>query len=236
MSPSTPTKLTLTVTKREILGKKLSSLRREGLLPANIFGKDIASQSVSMSLKEFQRIFKKAGETQVVYLTLDTQEIPVLIQNIHRHPVTHALLHSDLRKVDLTQKLDTHVPVKLVGTSDAVTQNKGVLLTMNTELLVEAYPDKIPSLIEVDIASLKELNDQITVKDLTTNAEYVFKDDPKKIIVRITEHKEESVETQVVAPETVEVTTEKKDEIVESETETPPKTPPKAEVKKEEKK
>ncbi len=209
--------LTLVVKKREIFGKKLKAVRAQNKLPANIFGENFTSQAVTVAFKDFIKVFKKAGETQIVTLTLDNQKLPILIKNVQYHPVSRLILHIDLRKVDLTKKIETEVPIKLIGESPAVGQNKGVLLTLAESVMVEALPQAIPTAIEVNITHLKELNDEIKVKDLPTSADYVFKDDAEKVIVRISEHKEESIETQVVAPETVEVTTEKKDEAEEGE-------------------
>lgn len=244
-TPSTTDTLTLAVKKREVFGKKLNAVRGQGLLPANIFGEQFASQAIVFPFKEFIKVFKKAGETQIVMLKLGDQDIPALIKNVQRHPVSHLLLHVDFRKVDLTKKIETEVPIKLMGESEAVAQNKGVLLTLAESVMVEALPTLIPLAIEIDITTLKELNDEIKVKNLKTNADYLFKSDPEKIIVRISAHKEESIETQVVAPETVEVTTEKKEETTTEEGERSEKTeksekpadqPVKEEAKKEEKK
>lgn len=204
-------KIQLIVQKRNVFGKKLKGLRKQGKLPANIFGEDIKSQAVVLSVKEFLKAYRKTGQTQIVYLQLDSKgELPVLIQNVQYHPVTDFLLHADFRKVDLAKKIETEVPVKFIGKSEAVTQNKGILLTMSELLRIEALPGAIPNLIEVDISSLKELNDEIKVKDIKIVGDYVIKESSEKTIVRITVHKEETVETQVLAPEAVEVTTEKK--------------------------
>lgn len=204
-------KIQLTVQKRNIFGKKLKALRKQGRLPANIFGEDIKSQAVMLLIKEFLQAYRKAGQTQIVYLQLDSkEELPVLIQNVQYHPVTDFLLHADFRKVDLKKKVETEVPMKFVGESEAVVQNKGILLTISESLRVEALPGAIPNLIEIDISPLKELNDEIKVKDIKVDGDYLIKENPEKTVVRITAHKEETVETQVVAPEAVEVTTEKK--------------------------
>ncbi len=206
-------KIQLVVEKRNVFGKKLKGLRKQGKLPANIFGEDIKSQAVMLSVKEFFRAYRKAGQTQIVYLQLENkEELPVLIQEVQHHPVTNFLLHTDFRKVNLKKKIETDVPVKFVGESEAVIQSKGILLTMTESLRVEALPEAIPSMFEVNISPLKELNDEIKVKDIKIIGEYIIKETPEKTIVRITAHKEETVETQVVAPETVEVTTEKKAE------------------------
>lgn len=245
MKKQTVDKLMLEVKKRDVFGKKLKAVRKQGHLPANIFGEDIPSQSIIASTRDFVKIFKKAGETQIVTLKLDDQEIPVLVKKVQKHPLSRLLLHVDFRKVDLKKKIETEVPIKLIGVSDAIIQNKGVLLTLAESVMVEALPNAIPSAIEIDITTLKELNDEIKVKDLKTNPNYVFKDEPDKVIVRISAHKEESIETQVVAPETVEVTTEKKEETAPEEatkgekaekSEKPTGKPVKEETKKEEKK
>jgi large subunit ribosomal protein L25 len=206
-------KLSLTVTKRTVFGKKLKALRRNEILPGNIFGESMKSEAVQLPFKSFITTFKKAGETQIVYITVEgsEKELPVLIQNAQRHPVTDHLLHVDFRKVNLKKKIETHVPLQFINESDAVAQNKGILLTLAETLLIEALPEEIPAHIEVDISVLHELNDEIKVKDLKVSGNYTVKDDPEKIVIRISEHKEEEITPQIVAPETVEITTEKKE-------------------------
>jgi large subunit ribosomal protein L25 len=214
MSKKGKDKLQLLVEKRKVFGKKLKKLRKQGLLPANIFGQDIKSLAVMLPLKDFKRIFRKAGSTQIVFLQIKggKEELPILIQNTQEHPTTGFFLHADFRQVSLKKKITTEVPVKFVGESEAVKQNKGVLLTISESLELEAMPGAIPKLIEIPLSSLKELNDEIKVKDIKISGDYSFKDNPQKVIVRIAAHKEETVESQVAAPETVEVTEEKKKE------------------------
>jgi len=227
-------KIGLIIKKRTIFGKKLKRLRKQGQLPANIFGEDIKSQAVTLPVKDFLKAHRKTGETQIVYLQLENkEELPALIQNVQHHPVTNFIMHVDFRKVDLEKKIETDVPLKFVGRSEAVVQNKGILLPLAESLRVEALPGDIPKLIEIDISSLKELNDEIKVQEIKVKGDYVIKESPEKTAVRITVHKEETIETQVVTPETVEVTTEKKTEAeapVEGEKEAGP---PQKEVKSE---
>jgi large subunit ribosomal protein L25 len=199
------TKLTLKVTKRDVFGKKLKKSRKEGKLPANIFGQGFKSQAVFVDYKEFSRIFKIAKETGVVYLELSKEEIPVLIQNLQTHPINDQLLHVDFRKVDLTKKIETAVPVKTVGVSEAVAQKGGVLLTQADELKVEAQPEKIPHQIEIDLSVLKEINQEIKVADLPQNPDYKIIDPADKVIVSVVAHKEETVvpETTSAPPEII---------------------------------
>jgi len=155
--------------------------------------------------EEFSKIFKIAKETGVVYLELSKEEIPVLIQNLQTHPINDQLLHVDFRKVDLTKKIETAVPVKTVGVSEAVAQKGGVLLTQADELKIEAQPEKIPHQIEIDLSVLKEINQEIKVADLPQNPDYKIIDPADKVIVSVVAHKEETVvpETTSTPPEII---------------------------------
>lgn len=198
-------KITLTATVRKIFGKKLKKLRYEGVIPGNIYGTEFKSTSITLPYKEFVRTYHQAGNTSVVYIDLDKKEVPVLIHQIQRHPITDTLLHVDLRKIDLTQKITTEVPVVIIGQSEAVTQKAGVLLTQMTKLLIEALPQDIPQKIEVDISAIKDVGQEIKVSDLTKSTKYTIKDEPTKVIVSVIAHKEESVtpETTTATPEVI---------------------------------
>ncbi len=198
-------KLVLKVTPRAIFGKKLKKMRHEGLVPANVFGPEFKSVSVSVPFKDFAKTYKTAKETGVIYLSLNKEEVPVLIKQVQRHPVTDDILHVDFRKVDLKKKIQTEVPVKTTGVSEAVAQKSGVLLTLSETLLVEALPQDIPQAIEVDISSIKELGQEIKVADLPKSTAYEIKTPVEKVVVSVVEHKEESVtpETTAAAPEVI---------------------------------
>jgi len=205
-------KTILDVTPRIMFGKKLKQLRRENVIPANIFGSGFVSKSISVAIPEFLRTYKKVKETGIVYLQLEKDEIPTLIKSIQKHPVNSQILHVDFRKVDLTVKITTEVPIRLTGTSEAVTQKGGVLLTLSERLLVEALPQDIPQNIEVDISILKEIGQEIKVKDFKVSQKYIIKDEGEKTIVSVTAHKEESVIAETTATATPEVITAKPEE------------------------
>jgi large subunit ribosomal protein L25 len=195
----------LKVESRQIFGKKLNKIRRQGLVPGNIYGPDFKSQSVSVHQKDLIKIYKKVGETGVVYLSLDKDNIPVLIKTIQKHPVSGFLLHIDFRKIDLSKKIETAVPVKTIGVSEAVSQKGGVLLVQSDTLLIEALPEDIPSSIEVDISVIKEIGQEIKVVDLKKSNKYEVKTPVEKVVIAVIAHKEESItpETAVAAPEII---------------------------------
>lgn len=198
-------KVSLKAESRTVFGKKLSKVRKQGLVPGNIFGPDFKSKSISIVYKDLVKTYKLVGETGIVYITVDKENIPVLIKTIQKHPLSSSLLHVDFRKIDLLKKIETNVPVKTIGVSEAVTQKAGVLLLQSDTLLVEALPEDIPSNIEVDISIIKEIGQEIKVSDLKKSDKYEVKTPVEKVIVAVIAHKEESIvpETAVAAPEII---------------------------------
>lgn len=206
---STNQKVTLAAEARTIIGKKVKQMRKQGILPGNIVGPDFKSTSVSVKAKDFADAYKVAHETSVVYITLGKDSVPTLIKQIQHHPVSHEILHVDFRKIDLKQKIETQVPILVVGTSEAVAQKGGVLITQNDHLTIEALPTDIPAHIEIDITSLKEIGDEITVSQLPSSSTYVIKEEAEMVVVSVTAHKEESIAPEITPAEAPEVITEK---------------------------
>lgn len=97
-------KIVLNAEKRTVTGKKVKKLREKGIIPANIFGNKFTSQSIQVTLADFMKVFKAAGETQVVYIALDKEEVPTLVRGLQLHHLTNKPLHVDFQKVDLTKK------------------------------------------------------------------------------------------------------------------------------------
>ncbi len=195
-----PAPHTLTAQKREVYGKRLKKARREGQLAANIYGPGFTSASIFISYRDFSKVFSKAHETGIIQITLNGSQIPVLARQVQRHPLSHDLLHVDFRKVDLTKKIETEVPVKIVGEAPAVEQHGGVLLTQAAHLVVESLPSDIPQEIEVDVTGMSELGTEIKVADLKKSGNFEFKEEPDKVVLSIVAHKEESLEPEVAAP------------------------------------
>lgn len=192
-------KIELGVEKRDVFGKKLKALRTAGKLPGNIYGKDFESTAVTAEAHDFMKIFKKVGETQVLYLDLDKKEIPVVVGNVQMHPVSGEPLHVDFKKVDLKKKIEAPVPVRVVGESEAVSQRIGELHVLTDTLTVGALPADMPQEIEIDVTGLKAIDDQITVADLKATSDFSFMDEADTVIVKIAEHKEESIIPEVPA-------------------------------------
>lgn len=156
----------LTVTKREVLGKKVKKLRREGILPANVYGKDLESTAVQVGMKEFQAVYDQVGETGLIDLQLDGKTKPVLVKNSQLAYPLRTFLHVDFFQVNLKEKVKTMVPIVLIGEPSAVTEQVGLMLQTQNEVEIEALPEALPENIEVDVTRLAQVDDQILVSDL----------------------------------------------------------------------
>lgn len=162
------TTLELKSKKREIFGKKLKTLRKQGLVPAVIYGGREGSIPLVLELKEFKKVLKNAGETTLVRLFIDEEKFRnVLIHNSSRDPVTDEVRHVDFYEVKMGEKIITKVPLVFIGNSPAVTDLGGVLIKAMQELQIRALPADLPHQIEVDISSLVTLEDTILIKDIT---------------------------------------------------------------------
>ncbi len=186
-------KVTLKVDKRSLTGKKAKKLRKQGIVPGNIYGKDFKSKSIQVDKKEFRYVFSKVKRTSVLYLKLGDKEIPSLISTIQYHPVNQDILHVEFRKINLKSKVETTVPVKIIGTSEALEQKKGELSTPTDRLLIKALPTDIPNFIEVDISKLKEVGDEVKVNDLSKSSKYEILEDGEKVLASITHHHVEEI-------------------------------------------
>lgn len=176
----------LKVEKRKVLGKEVKKLRREGFLPANIYGRNIKSEAVQAVFKEFQEVFEKAGETGLVDLQLDGQSIPVLIHNVQKN-FRGLVLHADFFQVNLKEKVKTNVPLEIVGEPKAVTDKVGILMNILSEIEVEALPAELPEKIEVNVEHLANIDDQITVADLKVPTGVEVLTDPNQVVSKIGE-------------------------------------------------
>lgn len=149
------------------MGHKAKKLRREGILPANLFGKKIKSQSLQVNLKEFLKVFEKTGETGLIDLVIDDKETrPVLVGNVQIEPVSDQPLHVDFHQVNLEEKVTVAVPIHLVGEAPAVVRDEGVLVQPLAEVEVEALPTDLPDHLEADISSLDKIDAAVRVADL----------------------------------------------------------------------
>jgi large subunit ribosomal protein L25 len=207
-------KVKISTEPRKVLGKKVKNLRKEGILPANLFGKNLKSKAVQLPDKDFRKVFKLAGETGIVELKVKEEVYPVLIHNVQHDPLTDSVTHVDFHKVNLKEKITARVPIKLVGESPAEKSKVGLILQTIDEIEIKSLPTDIPHEIEVDISNLSEVGQTVPVKDLKIDREKIeVENEPEEVVLSVqsAEMKEEPVEEEKT-PEEVEATAEKGEE------------------------
>ena len=196
-------KLKLSANKREVLGKKVKSLRTQGILPGNIYGKGLESVAVSLPEKQFRAISKSAGETGVIYLKIEGEEKerPVLIHGVTRHPVNSSLIHADLYQVNLREKTTANVPVVLVGENELEKNGEALLMQVINEIPVEALPTDIPHEFEIDITNLTEVGQSVKISDLSYDREKVeILTEPEESILIVQEAQMPEEESEATEP------------------------------------
>src|SRR5829696_901484 len=155
--------ITLRAQVRTLKGKKVGALRRQGIIPANIYGRGVESLPIQVDVRAFRDALAQAGTSTVVDVHVtadghaDGKSHPVLIENISTHPATGKVLHIDLRQVDLNRPVRAQVPLVLIGESPAVKNEGGVLIHPLDTIEVEALPRALPHEIQVDISALTEI-------------------------------------------------------------------------------
>ena len=201
--------LGLQTTTREILGKKVRFLRRQGIIPVHLFGHGIESVALQCDVAQLQRILTQAGKTKIISLRLDKAKKPrnVMIREIQRNPLTSELLHVDFYQVRMEEKIQLEVPIVLVGEAPALRSKENMMAQELHSLTIECLPGQIPARIELDLSPLTEVEQAIQVRDITLGEEVTVLNDPEHIVVKISWRPVEKVEEvveEVVEEEVVE--------------------------------
>jgi large subunit ribosomal protein L25 len=192
------TKVELKVTPRDVVGKKVSRLRREGVIPANVYGHGLDSVAIQVPKDQLVHVMRTAGRNEIVYLRLDGEEPrPTFLRQVQRNPVTDAILHADFYQISLKEKVRMEVPVSLVGTAPAEQTHGGTLLHSLDRISVEGLPTDIPSVIEVDVSGLEEIDATIHVGELSVPEGIAVLTDPEQVVAKIAPPQVEKVEEVV---------------------------------------
>ena len=172
-----------------------------------IYGHNVDAVPVLVDGRDFVKAFQKVGRNQLVDLQLGDEPVrKALIREVQRSPRDGDLLHVDFYQVNLTERIESEVPIEIVGEVELVSKGEADLQRGLHVLKVECLPTDLPPVITVDVSSLKEIDDEIRVKDLRTPAGCEILDEPDDLIVKVATHREE-VEEVAPAPAAAEVPT-----------------------------
>ncbi len=179
-------RVSLHASNRKIIGKQVRALRRQGKLPAIVYGKGIQPFPIELIAREANQIIPSVSSSQLLDLDVDGQMHTVLVRDRQRDPVAGNLLHVDFYKVSMTEKLRASVVIEFVGEAPAVKEYDGILVPGLESIEVECYPESLMSKIEVDISGLREIGDAIYVKDLNVPSGIEVLDDPDEMVALVT--------------------------------------------------
>ena len=183
----------LSVKKRDIYGKKVKSLRAQGLVPAVIYGKHVEAESISCVKNDLLKVYKASGYSTPVELTGDVNHL-VLINALQLDPVSDEIISADFLAVSRTEKVSAKIPVVTFGESQLEKLNEGKIMLIKDEVEVEAFPQDLPSKFEMDISVLETVNDVFFVKDLKVSDKVTILDDPELPILTVSVLEDESAE------------------------------------------
>ena len=158
---------TLQAEPRTVIGKQVRQLRRQGLVPANLYGNGLESRALQIAERTVTHRLLRASRSTLFQLALDGgRPQTVLVKELQRDPVSGHVLHVDFYAVRESEKLRTAVPLHFVGEARAVRAFAGTLVTNMASVDVESLPADLPQVIEVDLSGLATLEDAVHVSDL----------------------------------------------------------------------
>jgi large subunit ribosomal protein L25 len=178
-----PTQIELSAEPRDVFGKHVRRLRRQGIIPANIYGHG-ASRAIQAPARSLERLLAQGGRTSVVAIAFDGRSETALLKGMQRDPRSGQILHVDFQAVSMEEEVSSVVPVRFVGESVAVTKMDGVMTHPRNELRVTARAADLPDAIEVDVSAITELHGAIHVSDLPPSGTYTI-DEPAEEVLAI---------------------------------------------------
>ena len=199
--------ISLDVTTREVLGKKVKALRRTGVTPLHLYGRGAPSRALQADTATVTKVVNHVGHNMPLYLTVagSREQNLVFVGQVQHHPLTNRILHVDFYRVDVSEKMRVDIPITLVGEAPAVRFHHGMLMQAMHQLSVECLPMEMPERIEIDISVLEELDQAIRVSDYTPEPGVTVISDPEDLIVRVsaarTEEEEEAPEEEAADEE-----------------------------------
>ncbi len=170
---------------RSITGKKVSQLRRQGLVPVSVYGPKTDPISLQVPYRALELTLRGAGGTNLIEINHDGNTTTVLTRDVQRDILRNNIIHVDFFAVDLKAKIEIEVPVHFINEAPAVQQKLGILITGPTSLTVETLPTTMPQQLVVDLSILKAVGDTIHVSDLNYGEGITILNDPDELIAGV---------------------------------------------------
>ncbi|MFC1898781.1 50S ribosomal protein L25 [Chloroflexota bacterium] len=192
-------KIELQTTTREVLGKKVRFLRREGITPVHLYGHGVKSLALQCEAVELGKVLKQAGNTGLINLRVDKVKRPrnVIIREIQKDMATGDLLHVDFYQLSGSEPIQVNIPIVLTGEAPALDFKENQLSHQLNSLSIECLPEHIPTRIEANVSTLTKAGEAIRVSDLVLDEEVTILTDPEMTVVNIHVQRAEKVDEEV---------------------------------------
>ncbi len=209
-------KIVLKATRRSVTGKQVKALRRQGRLPAVMYGHKVDPVSISLDSHESSLVLPRVSSSTIVTIDLEGEQHAVLVRERQKDPVKGTLVHVDFQVISLTEKIRAAVRIEVHGLSPAVKDYNAVIVNNLTEIEVEALPGDLPERIVVDAGKLAQVGDAFYVRDLPVSDAVEVLTDADEIVVVATgaapEEVEEAGGEALAEPEVIERGKKEEDE------------------------
>ena len=192
-------KVSIHATRRSVTGKQVRSIRREGKLPAVLYGRHLEATPITLDLRDASKILATMTSSSLVNIDLEGETHSALVREKQRNFITGVLLHVDFQAVSLTEKLRTTVSIEITGLAPAIKDFNGVVVTNVSQVEVECLPQDLPERIVVDVSGMAKIGDAIYVRDLKVDEKVTVLENPDETVVIITAQAAEEVVEEVVA-------------------------------------
>jgi large subunit ribosomal protein L25 len=171
-------------TGRETGTRPSRRIRREGNVPATLYGLGKDAETIAVAWRELRRVLTTdAGVNAFIHLEVDGRREATLVKEIQRHPVRRDVIHVDFLRVDPKVTLDVEVTIELTGEAEGVTRMGGIVQQLLHALVVSTRPDNIPNSLELDVSELT-LNGDLRVRDLILPAGVTTAADPDEVVAQ----------------------------------------------------
>lgn len=206
-------KIVLEAAVREVTGKKVRFLRREGKLPAVLFGYGVDPTPITLDLKETTKILDSVGSSTLVTVVLEGKEYNVLVRERQRDVIYRTLTHVDFQAVSMTEMVRAQVAIHLINEDEIpAVERYGAIINTGLDVVeIECLPQDLPERIEIDLSKLEEIGDSILVQDLPLPPGVVALEDPEALVVVVSSPiseaeiaEEEELLEEEVEPEVIE--------------------------------
>ena len=198
----------LQIQKRTTEGKKVKTLRNQGITPIHLYGSEFDSASMQVKMSELINILDLAGFSSPITLNDGKNDIIAFAREVQRHPLTEQILHVDFQVVGKDDHVEVEVPINLTGESPAVKNLGGVLIKLMETIRVSSKVDSVPKSLEIDISVIESLEQSILVGEVEIAEGVQIVSDETFAVARVIppriEIEEEEVEAELAEGEEAE--------------------------------